>query len=131
MSKEYADRLVSGHTESCPWRDTVCDVKLGKFPKLPPRDVYSDFEQRYANIDSLMQLPALSQEAIGELKHSHRYCMTTSLRLLPVILSCKAFFAYKWRQQGAALYMQAGRRECMSTAIAGQVLFTHGAQDFR
>ncbi|DBA96619.1 TPA: hypothetical protein ACH3X1_015480 [Trebouxia sp. C0004] len=68
---EYAGRLVSGHATSCPWRDTVCDAKLGKFPKLPARDVYIDFEQRYARLDGLSHLPPLSEQAVATLQASH------------------------------------------------------------
>ena len=68
---EYAGRLVSGHATSCPWRDTVCDAKLGKFPKLPARDVYVDFEQRYARLDGISHLPPLSEQAVAALQGSH------------------------------------------------------------
>ena len=68
---EYAARLVSGHATSCPWRDTVCDAKLGKFPKLPARDVYVDFEQRYARLDGISHLPPLSEQAVATLQASH------------------------------------------------------------
>ena len=77
-SKEYADRLVSGHAESCPWRDTVCDPKLGKFPKLPARDVYVDFEQRYAHLDRLSHLPSLDRPAVDNVSSSHRYCLLSA-----------------------------------------------------
>ena len=72
-SQEYAGRLVSAHTDSCPWRDTVCDAKLGRFPKLPARDVYVDFEQRYAHLDKLAQLPPLTEQAVDKIKESVRY----------------------------------------------------------
>ncbi len=68
---DYAGRLVSGHATSCPWRDTVCDAKLGKFPKLPARDVYVDFEQRYARLDGISHLPPLSEQAVAALQKSH------------------------------------------------------------
>lgn len=70
-AEEYAGRLVSGHATSCPWRDTVCDAKLGKFPKLPARDVYVDFEQRYARLDGISHLPPLSEQAVAALQGSH------------------------------------------------------------
>ncbi|KAL0032405.1 hypothetical protein WJX79_009776 [Trebouxia sp. C0005] len=68
---DYTGRLVSGHATSCPWRDTVCDAKLGKFPKLPARDVYVDFEQRYARLDGISHLPPLSEQAVATLQGSH------------------------------------------------------------
>lgn len=67
---DYTGRLVSGHATSCPWRDTVCDAKLGKFPKLPARDVYVDFEQRYARLDGISHLPPLSEQAVATLQGS-------------------------------------------------------------
>lgn len=82
VSQEYAQRLVSAHTDSCPWRDTVCDAKLGQFPKLPARDVFGDFEQRYARLDKLAQLPPLSQQAVDKIKETVRYPMHSMLQVL-------------------------------------------------
>ena len=76
-SKEYADRLVSGHAESCPWRNTVCDPKLEKFPKLPARDVYIEFVQRYERLDGLSHLPPLSQQPVDSVSASHRCCVNS------------------------------------------------------
>ena len=78
-SQEYAGRLVSAHTDSCPWRDTVCDAKLGQFPKLPARDVYVDFEHRYAHLDKLSQLPPLTAQAVDKIKESVRYSAQSSV----------------------------------------------------
>lgn len=80
----YAARLVSGHATSCPWRDTVCDAKLGKFPKLPARDVYVDFEQRYARLDGISHLPPLSKQAVAALQRSHG-CGLLLLRLCSLL----------------------------------------------
>ena len=80
----YAARLVSGHATSCPWRDTVCDAKLGKFPKLPARDVYVDFEQRYARLDGISHLPPLSEQAVAALQRSHG-CGLLLLRLCSLL----------------------------------------------
>ena len=71
--------MVSAHTDSCPWRDTVCDAKLGQFPKLPARDVYVDFEQRYAHLDKLSQLPPLTAQAVDKIKESVRYSALSSI----------------------------------------------------
>ena len=75
VSTEYAGRLVSGHTDSCPWRDTVCEANLGKFPKLPARDVFVEFEQRYSHVNRLSHLPPLTGQAIDNIKDSSR-CFT-------------------------------------------------------
>lgn len=79
VSQEYAHRLVSAHTDSCPWQDTVCDSKLEKFPKLPARDVYLEFEQRYARLDKLSQLPPLTQQAVDNIAETFR-CLQSNRR---------------------------------------------------
>jgi len=64
----------------------VCDAKLGKFPKLPARDVYVDFEQRYARLDGISHLPPLSEQAVAALQGSH------GCALLPLHL-CSLLYA--------------------------------------
>ena len=83
-SQEYAGQLVSAHTDSCPWRDTVCDAKLGKFPKLPARDVYVEFEQRYDHLNSLSHLPPLSAQAVDSITDSNRCSYAHHLQSLHV-----------------------------------------------
>ena len=53
----------------------MCDAKLGKFPKLPARDVFVDFEQRYARLDKMTQLPPLTQQAVDNIRETVRYSL--------------------------------------------------------
>lgn len=71
-TKEYSHKLVSGHATSCPWRDTVCDASLGRFPKLPARDVYLDYNQRYNSLNQLSALPAIDRKCLALMHMSHR-----------------------------------------------------------
>ena len=71
-AEEHSNRLVSGHAASCPWRDTVCETSLGRFPQLPARDVYLNYHHRYNSLSQLSALPAIHGRCLSLVQKGHR-----------------------------------------------------------
>ncbi|GLB02336.1 hypothetical protein AtubIFM57258_003681 [Aspergillus tubingensis] len=57
---EYAERLVKGHGETCPWRNKGCDATIHRLPLANPEIAISGLEKRYSNLVKMAdQLPAV------------------------------------------------------------------------
>ncbi|KAL3479928.1 C3HC zinc finger-like-domain-containing protein [Aspergillus californicus] len=58
LVKEYADLMVKGHGENCPWRNKGCDATIHRLPLTNPDSATSSFQTRYSNLLKMAdQLP--------------------------------------------------------------------------
>ncbi|PWY78295.1 C3HC zinc finger domain protein [Aspergillus heteromorphus CBS 117.55] len=59
LVNEYANMLVKGHGDSCPWRNKGCDATIHRIPLANPESAISGLQTRYSNLVKMAdQLPA-------------------------------------------------------------------------
>ena len=101
----------------------MCEAKLGKFPKLPARDVFVDFEQRYAGLDKMTQLPPLTQQAVDNIRDTVRYSLQSMLQLLHIPFKALAVVLAVWGECAKNVY-----RDDMAVVLKRQRLRLAGLQ---